>query len=75
MNYLSVKDAARLAGKHPNRILQLVKSGIIRAKKIDTPTNRYGYVWGINRQSLLKYKTKTKDEKRGRPRSRPRKEK
>ncbi len=46
--WLTTQQAAELAGYHPERIRELVRSGKVEARK-------FGPVWQIDRVSLLAY--------------------
>lgn len=46
--WLSVSDAARLSGYHPEHIRRLVRQGAIAAKK-------FSIVWMVSKNSLLQY--------------------
>jgi hypothetical protein len=46
--WLTVNDAARLSGYHPEHIRRLVRQGAITAKK-------FSIVWMVSRKSLLSY--------------------
>ena len=58
--WLTVKDAAELAGYHPKYVLRLIKEGKIKAEKFAT-------VWRVDRRSLLAYQKAVEKEgnKRG----------
>lgn len=58
--WLTVKEAAKLAGYHPDTIRELVREGKITARK-------FGAAWAVNRQSLLSFldEMRKKGEKRG----------
>lgn len=47
--WLTVNEAAKLSGYHPEHIRRLVREGAITAKK-------FSIVWMVNRDSLLVYK-------------------
>ena len=59
-DWLTTKEAGKLAGYHPDYIRKLVKAGVIEARK-------WGNAWMINRPSLLVYvkQIETLGEKRG----------
>jgi hypothetical protein len=46
--WLSVNDAVKLSGYHPEHIRRLVRQGAITAKK-------FSIVWMISREALLAY--------------------
>ncbi len=46
--WLTVNDAAKLSGYHPEHIRRLVRQGAITAKK-------FSIVWMVSRESLLSY--------------------
>jgi hypothetical protein len=46
--WLSVNDAARISGYHPEHIRRLVRQGAITAKK-------FSIVWMVSKNSLLVY--------------------
>ncbi|OQY99605.1 MAG: hypothetical protein B6D41_00850 [Chloroflexi bacterium UTCFX4] len=52
--WLSVKEAAELAGYHIQHIRLLIRKGEIKAKKIVI-------VWQVNRASLMAYLKRTED--------------
>jgi excisionase family DNA binding protein len=47
--WLTVNDAAKLSGYHPEHIRRLIRQGAITAKK-------FSIVWMVSRESLLEYK-------------------
>lgn len=53
-DWLSVKEAAELAGYHVQHIRLLIRKGEIKAKKIVI-------VWQVNRVSLMAYLKRTED--------------
>ncbi len=59
--WLTVNDAAKLSGYHPESIRELIRQGKIKARK-------FSIVYQVNRESLLAYIAKAKEtgEKRGR---------
>jgi excisionase family DNA binding protein len=59
--WLTVHDAAKLSGYHPESIRELVRQGKIKAQK-------FSIVYRVDRESLLAYLTsvQTMGEKRGR---------
>lgn len=59
--WLTVRDAAKLSGYHPESIRELIREGKIKARK-------FSIVYQVNRESLLAYlgKAKAMGEKRGR---------
>jgi len=46
--WISVGQAAKLSGYHPERIRELIREGKIDAKK-------FSIVWQVNHESLVKY--------------------
>ena len=62
--WLSVNDAAKLSGYHPEYIRRLVRDGEIDAKK-------FSIVWQVRTKSLLDYLeiAESKDDKRFTPKS------
>ena len=46
--WLTVKEAAKLSGYHPERIRELVREGKVNAKK-------FSIVWMVDKDSLLSY--------------------
>jgi excisionase family DNA binding protein len=58
--WLTVKEAAKLAGYNPEHITRLIRQGKVEARK-------FSIVWQVNRQSILEYldKARTLGEKRG----------
>ncbi len=59
--WLTVNDAAKLSGYHPESIRELIRQGKIEARK-------FSIVYQVNRESLLAYiaNAKATGEKRGR---------
>jgi excisionase family DNA binding protein len=59
-DWLTVKEAAKLSGYHPEHLRELIREGIILACK-------FGPVWAVSRESLLAYVRKMQEsgEKRG----------
>jgi excisionase family DNA binding protein len=59
-DWLTVKEAAKLSGYHPEHLRELIREGIILARK-------FGPVWAVSRESLLAYVRKMQEsgEKRG----------
>jgi excisionase family DNA binding protein len=57
---LTVNEAAKLSGYHPERIRELIRENKINAYK-------FSIVWQVDRQSLLEYvaKMQAAGEKRG----------
>ena len=47
-NWLTVNEAAKLSGYHPEHIRRLIREGAITAQK-------FSIVWQVNRESLLAY--------------------
>lgn len=62
--WLSVNDAAKLSGYHPEYIRQLIRGGEIKAKK-------FSIVWQVSRDSLLNYieNARSQSDKRFSPKS------
>ena len=60
--WLSVNEAAKLTGYHPEYIRRLIRDGEIKAKK-------FSIVWQVRRESLNAYveTAKLKDDKRFTP--------
>jgi hypothetical protein len=60
-DWLTVSEAAKLSGYHPERIRELMRDNKIIAQK-------FSIVWQVNRESLLAYLAKMQKlgEKRGR---------
>ncbi len=58
--WLTVTEAAELAGYHPERIRELARDNQIEARK-------FSIVWQVNRRSLMAYldKMKRRGAKRG----------
>lgn len=46
--WLSVSDAAKLSGYHPEHIRTLIRSGRVEGRK-------FAIVWQVNRRSLMTY--------------------
>lgn len=59
--WLTVQEAAKLSGYHPESIRELIRQGKIKARK-------FSIVYQVNRESLLAYMAKAQamGEKRGR---------
>jgi excisionase family DNA binding protein len=59
-NLISVNDAAKLSGYHPEHIRRLIREGKIKAQK-------FSIVWQVDKSSLLRYVEKAEKigEKRG----------
>lgn len=62
--WLSVADAARLSGYHPEYIRRLIRDGVIEARK-------FSIVWQVRRKSLEDYveSAKSQSDKRFTPKS------
>ena len=62
--WLSVSEAAKLSGYHPEYIRRLIRDGEIQARK-------FSIVWQVKRKSLSAYieTAKSKDDKRFTPKS------
>jgi len=60
LNLLSVNEAAKVSGYHPEHIRRLIREGKIKAQKFSS-------VWQVDRYSLQVYirKTEIKGKKRG----------
>lgn len=57
--WLTVKEAAKLSGYHPEYIRRLIRDGEIIAKK-------FSIVWMVNRKALLDYLEKARNSDDGR---------
>jgi hypothetical protein len=60
-DWISVTDAVRLSGYHPDHLRELIREAKIKARKIVT-------VWQVSRTSLLTYISEAKkssDKRRG----------
>jgi len=57
---LSVREAAELTGYNPDHIYRLLESGKVRGRKVVT-------VWLVDRDSILAYLERMKDDPRGGP--------
>ena len=60
-DWISVTDAVRLSGYHPDHLRELIRDGKIKARKIIT-------VWQVSHTSLLAYISEAKksaDKRRG----------
>ena len=59
--WLTISEAAKLSGYHPETLRELVRDGKIKGRKVSI-------VWLVDRESLLAYlaKAKASGEKRGR---------
>lgn len=62
--WLSVSDAAKLSGYHPEYIRRLIRDGEIEARK-------FSIVWQVSKKSLVDYveSAKSKEDKRFTPKS------
>lgn len=62
--WLSVSEAAKLSGYHPEYIRRLIRDGEIEARK-------FSIVWQVRTQSLLDYleNAQSKEDKRFTPKS------
>jgi hypothetical protein len=65
--WISISDAARLSGYHPEYIRRLIRNGEIIAKK-------FSVVWQVNRKSLIDYlkEATAKEDKRYTPKNKKR---
>ncbi|MBI5932706.1 MAG: helix-turn-helix domain-containing protein [Chloroflexi bacterium] len=65
--WLSVNEASKLSGYHPEYIRRLIRDGEIEAKK-------FSIVWQVRSQSLLDYldAAKSKEDKRFTPKTKKR---
>jgi excisionase family DNA binding protein len=63
-DWLSVSEAAKLSGYHPEYIRRLIREGEIEAKK-------FSIVWQVRRKSLIDYieSAESKEDKRFTPKS------
>jgi excisionase family DNA binding protein len=63
--WLSVNDAAKLSGYHPEYIRRLIRDGEIEARK-------FSIVWQVRRESLVAYieNANSQSDKRFTPKSR-----
>jgi excisionase family DNA binding protein len=59
-DWISVSDAAKLTGYHPEHITRLIRQGKLKARKIIT-------VWQVSKSSLLAYSAQAEhiSKKRG----------
>ncbi len=57
--WLTVQEAARLSGYHPEYIRRLIRDGAITAKK-------FSIVWMVNQVALLAYLEKARNSEDGR---------
>jgi hypothetical protein len=64
--WLTVNEAAKISGYHPERIRELIRDNKITAQK-------FSIVWQVDQKSLLAYLTKIRElgEKRGRKSKKP----
>jgi excisionase family DNA binding protein len=46
--WVTVQEAAKISGYHPEHIRRLIREGAIKARK-------FSIVWQVNRESLLAY--------------------
>lgn len=60
-DWISVKEAAEIAGYHIEHVRRLIRTGEVKARKIIT-------VWQVNRRSFMAYLKRTAElgERRGR---------
>lgn len=63
---MTVREAAALIGCSLQQVRTLVRSGILRAKKVPTDTNQHGYEYQLHHTSVLAYSKKP--QKQGWPR-------
>lgn len=58
--WITVQEAAELAGYHPNHVRRLIRDGMIKARKWAT-------VWQVSNESMLAYleKQENQGERRG----------
>jgi len=65
--WISISEAAKLSGYHPEYIRRLIRDGEIVAKK-------FSIVWQVSRESLVTYveNAKLKDDKRFTPKTKKR---
>jgi len=49
VEWLTVNDAAKLSGYHPEYVRQLIRDGKVNAKK-------FSIVWMVDKDSLIAYK-------------------
>jgi len=52
--WITTQDAVALSGYHPDHLRRLIRSENIQARK-------FGIVWQVNRQSLIKYLKEAQD--------------
>ena len=59
--WITVNEASKVSGYHPEHITRLIREGRIKARK-------FSIVWQVEQASLLAYvsKAETRGEKRGR---------
>ena len=58
-DWLTVSDAAKTSGYHPEHIRRLIRDGAIKARKVSI-------VWLVDRKSLLAYVEKANTSEDGR---------
>jgi excisionase family DNA binding protein len=59
-NWLTVNEAAKLSGYHPEHIRRLIRDGAITAQK-------FSIVWQVNRESLFAYVASQKKDSPQKP--------
>ena len=66
-DWLSVSEAAKISGYHPEYIRRLIRDGEIEARK-------FSIVWQVRRSSLIDYveNAESKEDKRFTPKSKKR---
>lgn len=61
VDWITVQEASKLSGYHPERVRELVRDGKVSARK-------FGFVWMVSKSSLEKYTAaakKSSDKRRG----------
>lgn len=53
-DWITSREAVELSGYHPDHLRRLIRAGDIEARK-------FGIVWQVSRQSLLKYLREARD--------------
>lgn len=53
---MTVREAAEFAGISYSYMKALIKDRKIKAKKVKTKTNRFNYVWEVDKESVKQFK-------------------
>ncbi len=70
MPNLTPREAAAVIGCTPQNVRTLIRSGTLRARKVPTIINQYGYRWSITRREAERVRDLRPNDNpgRGRPR-------